>query len=134
MHCYNVCCYVCCWHPGQSVLTGVTESGCPGDVLVYTCERTGVDANAIIIWNLIVGAINKTDQLSSATPVRTLNESTSVPLAEGFTLMGNVSSSGTVIAVLQVNASSDYDGAIVTCNINGMSNTLTVSIRGESIY
>ena len=96
---------------------------------MFTCEGTGVDASAVIVWNFVTD-INIV--LSSATPVRTLNGS--VQLREGFTLMGNISSSGTVIAVLQVNASSDYDGAMVTCNINGTSSTLTVSIRGESIY
>ena len=97
---------------------------------MYTCKRTGVTkaAKTLIVWNFISNQVNL---LGSATPVRALNESTSIQLGEGFTLMGNVSSSGTVIAVLQLSASSDYNGAMVMCDINGPSNTIVVSIRGE---
>ena len=117
--------------PGQPLLTGPTGSSCPEDLLMYTCERTGsiTIINAVIVWKFVS---NNTELLGGATHLRTLNESTSVQLAERFTLMGNVSSSGTAFAMLQVNASSDYDGAMVTCDIEGLSNTLVVSVRGES--
>ena len=112
------------------VLTGLPGMVCPGDSLMYTCERTGVTVNTIIAWDFIS---NENNLLGGATFVRTLNESTSIQLREGFTLTGNISSSGTVIAVLQVNASSDYNGAMVICYINGPSNTIVVSIRGECV-
>ena len=126
--------YIISESSGRPSLAGPTESSCPEGLLMYTCERTGpitIIAQAIIVWSFVS---NNGELLGGATPVRTLNESTPVQLAEGFTLTGNVSSSGAVTAVLQVNASSDYNGAMVTCYINGGSNTLTVSIRGESIY
>ena len=61
------------------------------------------------------------------------NESMSVQLEDGRTLMGNISSSGTVIAVLhvQVNASSVFD--TVVCTIKGPSNNSTISIGGERV-
>ena len=97
---------------------------------MYTCERTDAITlfTTVIVWSFVS---TNGELLGGATRVETLNESTSVQLAEGFTLMGNVSSSGTVTAVLQLNASSDYDGAMVTCDIKGVSNTLVVSVRGE---
>ena len=121
-----VCLYVVA---GQTVLTGPTESVCPGDLLVYTCERTGVTSpNTLIFWDLL---LNETNVLRANTPVRVLNESMSVqPPGEIRTILtGNFSSSGTVVAVLQVNASSDFN--MVRCIIIGATSTLPVSVRGE---
>ena len=63
--------------------------------------------------------------------VEELNESMSVQLEGGRTLTGNISSSGTVVAVLQVNASSEFN--TVECTIRYPSNNLTISIRGERV-
>ena len=119
---------------GQTVLTGPSGSVCPGDLLTYTCERTGFDvttgADPFIDWLFIV-TDGRNLLLGFGTSARALNETTSVQPREGFTITGNFSSSGTVITMLQVNASSSFDGAMVICDILRLSNTLTVSVRGE---
>ena len=99
---------------------------------MYTCERTGVNIayDPQIVWSFLSNEM--ITRLRTTTPVSTLNESMSVSTsAEGFSLMGNISSSGTVVTVLQVNASSSFNGAMVECSIYGNSNTLTFSIKGE---
>ena len=112
------------------MLTGSTGLVCPGDLLQYTCERTGITNpdEPVIVWDFYFNGVLERN-LRIGVTVRELNESMSIQLEDGRTLMGNISSSGTVIAVLQVNASPVFN--MVDCTIRGPSNILTISLRGE---
>ena len=114
------------------MLTGPTGKVCPGDQLQYTCERVGITNpdEPLIVWDFYLNGVRVRD-LRIGITVRELNESMSVQLEGGRTLMGNISSSGTVVAVLQVNASSVFN--TVDCIIRGPSNNSTISIRGERV-
>ena len=114
------------------MLTGPTGKVCPGNSLQYTCKGAGITNpdEQLIIWDFYLNGVRVRDLRINVT-VEELNESMSVHLEGGRTLMGNFSSPGTVVAVLQVNASSEFNA--VACTIVDLSNNLTISFRGERV-